>query len=274
MRVLIKTVFFSEGRLRVHNHSHYGFLDTNGKEVIKCEYLRARNFQEGYATVQVSGHKWGTIDRDGKIVIQPIYKELLPFSEGLAAATLGGGWDNPDMWGYLDYAGKSWALQPEYSTAKPFENGTAIVSRWNSMGWDYYGVIDKTGKVIIPLENYEVYRLSDKYFSVKKERYGDPVLYDSNGNVLFSNENEKILQFLSVDDNGYVYVLETGGRYNNHGVYNLSGEVIVPAEYYNIEPFVNGFSKVEADKSGYPPKFVDTNGKLWDCKRDAMGVAR
>lgn len=43
------------------------------------------------------------------------------FSQGLAPARNGGG-----QWGYLDTSG-AWAIPPQYSYARPFENGSALV---------------------------------------------------------------------------------------------------------------------------------------------------
>lgn len=48
--------FFSEGMLAVGNsESRYGYLNTQGQEVIPCRYLKARPFIQGWAAVQTEG---------------------------------------------------------------------------------------------------------------------------------------------------------------------------------------------------------------------------
>ena len=57
---------FQEGRARVRKDRSYGFIDTEGKLVIPCEYASCyENFSEGLVPAK-KGEKWGYIARDGK----------------------------------------------------------------------------------------------------------------------------------------------------------------------------------------------------------------
>lgn len=56
---------FHEGRARVWDGNHHGFIDTTGKLVIPCEYHCPDHFSEGLAAVLKNG-KPGFIDVNGK----------------------------------------------------------------------------------------------------------------------------------------------------------------------------------------------------------------
>lgn len=63
----------------IDKNSHlYGYINKNGAEVIKCQFKKAKNFDEktGLAIVCNSNDKWGTINVSGKLVIPFIYDNL------------------------------------------------------------------------------------------------------------------------------------------------------------------------------------------------------
>lgn len=58
--------FFSEGMLAVRNsEGKWGFLNTSGQLVIKCENLKAYPFRYGQAAVKINKYNWGYIDKGG-----------------------------------------------------------------------------------------------------------------------------------------------------------------------------------------------------------------
>lgn len=61
----------------------WGYMDENGKTVIKPKFAFAREFSEGLAAVEVDS-KWGFIDTTGKTVIKPQYDAVGDFSSGMA----------------------------------------------------------------------------------------------------------------------------------------------------------------------------------------------
>ena len=50
----------------------YGFVDEEGREIVKPQYRIVDDYKFGFAQVDVDG-KSGLIDRDGKMVIEPKY---------------------------------------------------------------------------------------------------------------------------------------------------------------------------------------------------------
>lgn len=94
----------------------WGYIDKNGKMVIKPEYDKAERFSEGLAAVAING-KWGYIDKLGKFVLEPRFNEAMAFNEGLAFVKIGGydanaiidvigGFDTEGKWGYVDRVGR------------------------------------------------------------------------------------------------------------------------------------------------------------------------
>ncbi|PGH40624.1 MAG: hypothetical protein CRN43_01930, partial [Candidatus Nephrothrix sp. EaCA] len=66
----------------------WGYIDKNGKRVIKPQFEDAWEFQEGLARIQLGG-KYGFIDKNGEIVIKPQFDYAGDFKEGLASIHLG-----------------------------------------------------------------------------------------------------------------------------------------------------------------------------------------
>jgi hypothetical protein len=89
-----------EGLIAVESEEGWGYVDCNGCEVIKPQYIWANDFCEGRAEVQTP-QGMGLIDKQGEYVIDPIY-EAVEFDVDL-------GWvrvcqDN--QWALFDYSGR------------------------------------------------------------------------------------------------------------------------------------------------------------------------
>ena len=66
-----KGVVYRNDRIFAKAAGKYYLLDENGKKVTDDTFEDARPFNgEGYAAVRIDG-KWGFIDKDGKVVIKP-----------------------------------------------------------------------------------------------------------------------------------------------------------------------------------------------------------
>ncbi len=78
---------FREGFAAVRNGKKWGFINTEGKEVVACKYDEVRWFHDGLAAVLQKG-KWGFVDTEGKEVIPFKFDEeqgsAPEFSQGLA----------------------------------------------------------------------------------------------------------------------------------------------------------------------------------------------
>jgi hypothetical protein len=124
----------------------WGFIDKEGKEVIKAQYDHAKDFSEGLAAIRKS-HKWGFVNNAGQEVITPQYDDAYSFQEGLAWVKTG------EKWGAIDKTGKE-VIKPQYDDwfvgsdiAYAFTEGFAFVRQG-----DNFGYIDKTGKEVTGLQ--------------------------------------------------------------------------------------------------------------------------
>ena len=81
----------------------YGWIDKQGKVVLKDEFSGAGEFVDGRAPAASGGRNWAYIDTDGNPVLPRkwTFQGARPFSEGLAAAAP----KNPNRWMYLSIEG-------------------------------------------------------------------------------------------------------------------------------------------------------------------------
>lgn len=70
----------------------YGYIDTEGKEVIAFKYEWTNNFSDGLAAVTEDGKKYGYIDHQGNWVIEPILDSARDFQQGKARVQIGINW--------------------------------------------------------------------------------------------------------------------------------------------------------------------------------------
>ena len=83
-------------RVFAKQNGYYYLFDSKGNKVVKTKFDDARLFaDDGYAAVCVDG-KWGFVDKDGKQVIKPQFNEAHSFSNGLAAVRFSNGWGYVD----------------------------------------------------------------------------------------------------------------------------------------------------------------------------------
>jgi len=119
----------------------YGYIDSNGVEVIPVQYEVANNFTSSkYAKVKKDG-KWGYIDNTGKPLIPIEYSYCGEVSEGMVAVGNGG------KYGFMSVDGKV-ICELKYDKVEAFSatNGLAKVVLDQK-----YGYIDKNGKEVVEI---------------------------------------------------------------------------------------------------------------------------
>jgi hypothetical protein len=120
----------------VYRHQ-VGFVDRNGKEVIRPQFEWATNFQQDRAFAILPGsQRFGIINKRGNILHAPEYDQTREFHEGLAAVCVDG------KWGYVD-AGGGWVIAPQFSSADDFWHGLAQVAVKDGPRY-----IDRNGTVV------------------------------------------------------------------------------------------------------------------------------
>ena len=143
----IEIGLFNQGLARVKNRENlYGFINKEGKEVIKPAYIDARKFSGGLVAVQDPGsYLWGFINKKGELVIPCQYKDAGWFCEGYASVQqTNGNWIFINKRGLKAFSGEFPEVHSEFC------EGYAIVRRNGKLEKSF---IDKSGIVRVTYKN-------------------------------------------------------------------------------------------------------------------------
>lgn len=208
----------SEGFLTVTKDHKYGFVSQTGEIVIPCEYDYVKGFLEDVAVVSKNG-KYGFINAKNELVID--YMDYFPtsFHEGMAKVVKNGSHtqillDGNYECGYIDKTGRL-MIPIEYSSGNDFHNGVACVKKGN-----FYGVINRHNTVIVPFtyDRAEYFSNSD-YIALEKNK--TQIYVDSQGkptpNPYYSN-----LQ--TMEDKFYLY----SHKLKKAGLLDKDGKLFFP----------------------------------------------
>lgn len=142
---------FSGGACAVKKDGNYYILYPDGtcKDLSGTDVREIGNFHGGIAPGKKKKGDWGSeaafFDRDGQPVLEDLVQGLGAYAElavrnshnGLRAVQAG-------KWGFVDPTGRV-VVKPQYARVSDFSEGYALVSS----GQNKFGVIDKTGAVVL-----------------------------------------------------------------------------------------------------------------------------
>lgn len=279
---------FSEGLAAVWKDAKLGFVDTKGKVAIPLQFEEAGDFSEGLVAV-AKGEKVGYIDKTGKFVIEPRFDPvpdllpLHPFKGGLALVAKG------EKVGYINKSGQ-WVINPTFDYGEDYSEGYAVVlkgedsffidtkgarafgSRKAVSGfseglaafWENRkaGVIDRTGKVVIPAQKFDLIR----------EFHGGFAQAIVDGKLGFIDKTGSWIiqpQYHAYNDSdeppagnfseGLVWVQRDSDGLC--GYLDKSGKTVIPFQFTNANDFEHGLAFVGLEE-GYA--YIDKSGKiLW-----------
>lgn len=140
-----------------------------------------------------------------------------------------------------------------YHQAFPFRFGYAVVSRIVE-GEIRYGVLDQSGKTIIPIQHRDpIFSYEGGLFKTGMDRIG---YLDTMGNTVIPMD---YIATKGVQD-GFVTVKNAAGKW---GILNIKGEAIAPFEYLEIGSWSDGLAAVSI-VSGNSAKwgFLNQNGEI------------
>lgn len=157
----------------------FGYINEDGKVIIKPKFLGAGEFSEGLAPARLNG-TYGYINTKGEFVIKPQFDYATEFHEGFAIVY------NDSVPFFIDKSGNE-KFDINFLSLEPFENGKAHI--WTSSG--KAGIIDRKGKFIIDtvfrsIFDFNdglavVYGLGEKSYSEEKIEYPQTGVIDSTG---------------------------------------------------------------------------------------------
>lgn len=216
----------------------YGYADKNGKIVIEPQFKFAEPFYaSGVAVIIDQNDKSGLIDNKGNYLIEPQYN-FLTYSEGLFRA-------------YNDVTGTTIAFDGKGN--KKFEH-TGYVFEFNDGLSPFYsdterGYINKSGELVIKLDYEHLNPFFNGIAKVSETYMGDAYYIDTKGNDLTDKRSSGLR----------LYKDETNNMY---GYKNSTGEIVIPAQYGEAEPFLDGYAIVNGSDSMFSPYYgvIDTQG--------------
>ncbi|HOM03537.1 MAG TPA: WG repeat-containing protein [Acetivibrio sp.] len=157
---------------RSYSGGKYGFIDTNGKEVVSPIYDYVDDFNEGIAVV-CKDDKWGAIDKDGNVVVPIIYPDISRSSEGFICIR-----NDEGKWGYVDYTGNV-VIDFKFDLCNTFREGFVT----NSINGEW-GTLDATGKTVIPFKYNNLWNFSEGLVRVRTVEGGKWGYMDNRGNIV------------------------------------------------------------------------------------------
>lgn len=239
---------FKNGLCAVKINKKWGFINAKGELVIDTLFDKVESFNEGLCAVKIN-NKCGFINTKGELVIDTIYDAVSAhFEEGLAAFAIGD--RSSAKVGYINTNGDI-VVDTLYSNGDEFyKEGITRVAKGDKK--DTY--IDKTGKVIIPVEE----ALSE--FSHNRAVAlidGKKYLIDRSGNKIKQLDFERYIDFRDDDlavimNEGKVSIIDTMGNTIGNMIYKgLSPNRDFVSEFHNGCAVISVNSKYGViDRSG------------------------
>ena len=257
-----------------------GYIDATGKVVVppRFESSVQSELSEGLAPAGEPGGRKGYIDHTGRFVIPPAFSDADTFSEGLAFIHALTPQEIVDGTAFIDRTGRRVihfpyrSGEPDIRYAGHFSEGLAAVGRTR----DYqdtdrvlkqetkWGYVDKTGKVVIPIQFDAAGEFSEGLANVQfgdiwKDKTVECGYVDHTGKVVFRGPYggcgafkdglAAVMQWVKTDPSG-----EPEER---HGYVDKGGKVVVPTKYGSAKPFSDGLACVsEGETAG----FIDKTG--------------
>lgn len=166
-----------------------GLLDCSGKVICSPQFDEIRQFSGEFAIITKQGLK-GTIDKSGAINIQPRFHDLDIFAENLARAAVKN--DNGVLnWGYINPRGE-FVIPPSFIETKLFSDGLAAV---RSTGKGKFGFVRPDGKLAIDHRFEDAYSFSNGRATVAiTTKNGDKLfgIIDTTGKYILPPEYEEV----------------------------------------------------------------------------------
>jgi len=212
----------SEGLICVSkDYVNYGFIDTTGTVVIPLKYAQSGTtiFKQGLARVKIGG-KTGLIDKTGKVVVKPIYNTMSTFGDSLLVVAFGNAFND---FGYVDFQ-NNLIIKGQYESAEAFDHGVAVVSKNGK-----YGIIDRTGAVIVPLEQENAYN--------DLEERGYLRVLNNKKWTYFNALGKEITVYEAKSIKGGKLIPVYNWEIKKGGFYDMEGNLKIPRTFCKVEEF-------------------------------------
>lgn len=234
--------------IRRENGIVWGYINASGEFIITPKYEEAQAFQQnGFAIIQKDGLK-GLIDLEGRELLPSIYKEIRNFEEGISIINYNNEYKVINENGNILFESNRYIYD--------FNDGLATFTA-EKRGKELYGYIDNKGKVVIPPKYIAAQDFVDG-LAIVRDEYEQNLLIDKSGNTVAELEHDIVM---GLSEETIVYLAENTNKY---GYLDISGKILIEAEFSHAESFKNGLavvSKVDDDgRNKYG--LMNKNGEL------------
>ena len=230
-------LWYESGILKVSKDGKYGIIDTNGKEIVKCDYdsITALKGVEN-SLLTKKENQYGIIDNTGAVIIENKYSLIEPISNKFEDGYIVK--DEKNKYGVINYS-KSVAVENKYDDIKKvYGQGKYYIVKKDGT-WE---VIDTDGKEY----------LQGKYDDIISLNNGNAIVKDGKKVGMVSiTDNKKIIDFnydsitYAVGDN---YIISQNSKY---GIIDGDGNKLLEPTYSNLvyRSSANLFEGVNSDST-------------------------
>jgi hypothetical protein len=252
--------------LVVVRNGKYGYIDHEGKVIIRPQFIWAEDFWHGLGTVYVcgryvsidslgalfplriaveghlepkkKGERFGFVDASGQFRIAPTFEEVLPFSDGFAAVRSG------QKWGFIDTSGHV-VIQPRFTAAFYFREGVATAELDSESG---FVLIDTSGRVIADQLQYVDFIANGRVPAQHGEKSG---YLDLAGKVAIPFVYDGVAAF-----SGGLAAVKKGEKW---GYVNRDGDAVISPKFDHAGQFASGLAPA---RIGPYSGFIDKSGEF------------
>ena len=235
---------FSNGLAKVENSLKlWGYINKKGKEVIKCAYSYAEDFNHGMAIVS-KGDMKGVINTKGKL-IEPFEKRVYEFTTrehvfGIKKI------EQEGKYGFTDKKGNV-VVPPIYAEATLTPHKMIRVKK-DSL----YGYMNTKGRIKIPLVYSEAVFFEEGPIQVKKN--GRWFLINKRGKI--KTRLDSSITYMNCFYGGLAPVMDTS---NAWGYVNTKGVLVIPCTYRRAYTFLKGGAAVRTFEKNPDPDSDSAN---------------
>ena len=232
------------------------YIDSTGK-IVKTfpNYTAVYSFEkDGITNFLHKNDKFGLMDKSFKELIPAKYNQTSFYSNGLYIVETGG------KWGAVDRTDKV-VIPFEYNSLGYLDDKNRILAAKDSGT----GFIDRTGKILIPLNFYNLFPFYEnraRFFDKANNKYG---VIDQNGKMLLPATYD----LMEVLTNGLFAVgnfAKEAGKPTKFGYIDSNGKVTLPLQYLSASSFDKRGLALVSDSVGY--FFIDKSGKRIEPKTE------
>jgi WG containing repeat len=237
----------------------FALVNSDGKRIDKGRVTEVRSHTCNQDRLPIrQGKQMAFLDTKGNAVTGFVFEEVFPFAHGVAPVKAAG----QKYWSLVDLSGKP-VDGGKYQELFPLVEGLGVGIQDNAVGENKYGVIDTTGRVVIPFQYarisgtfeggyvgcaaYDPYKLASKGITPAANTW---FIYNRQGVKVGETHNDIWDNF----SEGLVVVEQL----EKYGFADTTGKVVIPLKYDWACGFKNGLAWVgKGGKYG----FIDHKGK-------------